>query len=119
MIGTSPPIAGVGVTDEEARGAGHQIGSHKLEYSKVCPAADVMGEPDGIAKVIFDADTGLILGAHIFGAGAPELVQEVCAQQNYSGGGQGPRIVKDFASGKVRARTPGGRAAVLLLQSAV
>ncbi|MGB8411845.1 MAG: hypothetical protein WCE23_03370 [Candidatus Binatus sp.] len=62
MIGTSPPIAGVGVTDEETRGAGHQIGSHKLEYSKVCPAADVMGEPDGIAKVIFDADSGLILG---------------------------------------------------------
>jgi len=77
MIGTSPPIAGVGMTDQEATGAGRRIGSHKLDYSKVCPAADVMGEPDGIAKVIFDADTGLILRAHIFGAGAPELVQEV------------------------------------------
>jgi pyruvate/2-oxoglutarate dehydrogenase complex dihydrolipoamide dehydrogenase (E3) component len=65
------------MTDQEARGAGRRIDSPKLDYSKVCPAADVMGEPDGIAKVIFDAGTGLILGAHIFGAGAPELVQEI------------------------------------------
>lgn len=65
------------MTDQGARGAGRRIGWHKLDYSKVCPAADVRGEPDDIAKVIFDADTGLILGAHIFGAGAPELVQEV------------------------------------------
>jgi len=77
MIGTSPPIAGVGMTDQEARTAGRRVGSHKVEYSKVCPAANVMGEPDGIAKVIFDAETGMILGAHIFGAGAPELVQEI------------------------------------------
>ncbi|WP_370328671.1 hypothetical protein [Candidatus Mycobacterium methanotrophicum] len=36
-----------------------------------------MGEPVGIAKVIFDAQTGLIKGAHIFGASAPELIQSV------------------------------------------
>src|ERR1019366_8422426 len=43
-----------------------------------------------------------------------------CAPQNYSGGGQGPRIVKGFASGEVQARTAGNRAvAVLLLGSAV
>lgn len=77
LIGTSPPIAGVGFTDDEAQAAGHRIGSHKLEYSKVCPVANVAGESEGLAKVIFDADTGALIGAHIFGAGAPELVQQV------------------------------------------
>lgn len=77
MIGTSPPIAGVGMTEGEATDAGLQLGVHKVEYRHICPAALVMGEPVGIGKVIFDAQTGLIKGAHIFGASAPELIQSV------------------------------------------
>lgn len=65
------------MTEQEAATGGRRIGMHSLQYSKVCPVANVMGEPDGMAKLIFDAETGLILGAHIFGAGAPELVQQV------------------------------------------
>jgi dihydrolipoamide dehydrogenase len=65
------------MTETEATNAGRHVGVHKLEYRHVCPAANVMGEPEGIGKVIFDAETGSIVGVHIFGAAAAELVQEV------------------------------------------
>lgn len=77
MIGTTPPMGGVGMTEQEAVAAGHRIGVHKVQYATVCTSANVMGDSDGMAKLIFDADTGLVLGAHIFGAAAPELAQQV------------------------------------------
>ncbi|WP_168209515.1 FAD-dependent oxidoreductase [Mycobacterium helveticum] len=77
MIGTTPPIAGVGITEREATDAGRQVGVHKVEYRHICPAALVMGEPVGFGKVIFDVQTGLIMGAQIFGGDASEIIQPV------------------------------------------
>jgi dihydrolipoamide dehydrogenase len=33
-----------------------------------------MGEPEGLVKTVFDADSGELLGAHLFGAEATELI---------------------------------------------
>jgi site-specific DNA recombinase len=46
-------------------------------YREVCPAGNVVGEPEGFLKVVFDATSGKLLGAHAFGSGAPELVQQI------------------------------------------
>ena len=77
LIGLTPPVAAVGLTEEEARDTGYEVGTHKQSYKDVCPAGKVVGEPVGFFKVVFDAKTGKILGAHAFGAGSPELVQQV------------------------------------------
>jgi pyruvate/2-oxoglutarate dehydrogenase complex dihydrolipoamide dehydrogenase (E3) component len=77
LIGTSPPVASVGMTEEEVRSSGRAVGVHRQEFANVCSVAKVIGEPEGLIKVLFDAHSGELLGAHAFGAGAPELVQEL------------------------------------------
>jgi len=77
LIGTSPPVASVGMTEEEVRSSGRAVGVRREEFANVCSVAKVIGEPDGLIKVVYDADSGELLGAHAFGAGAPELVQEL------------------------------------------
>ena len=77
FVGLTPPVAAVGLTEEQARAAGYEVGTHKQPYKDVCPAGNVVGEPVGFFKVVFDAKTGMLLGAHAFGAGSPELVQQV------------------------------------------
>ena len=39
------------------------------------PSAIALGEPEGLVKTIFDADTGQLLGAHLVGAEVTELIQ--------------------------------------------
>jgi pyruvate/2-oxoglutarate dehydrogenase complex dihydrolipoamide dehydrogenase (E3) component len=77
LIGLTPPAAAVGLTEEEAHVAGYPVGVHRQAYREVCPAGNVVGEADGLFKVVYDATSGVLLGAHAFGAGAPELVQQV------------------------------------------
>jgi dihydrolipoamide dehydrogenase len=77
FVGLTPPAAAVGMTEKEAREAGYAVGIHRQDYASVCPAANVDGEPEGFVKIVFDLKSGLLLGAHIFGARSPELVQQV------------------------------------------
>ena len=77
LLASTPPVASVGLTEQAARVAGHAVGVHRQDYANVCPVANVIGEPDGLVKIVFDTKTGELLGAHVFGAGAPELVQQV------------------------------------------
>ena len=77
LIGLTPPVAAVGLTEEEARNAGYTVGVHRQTYREVCPAGNVVGEPEGFLKVVFDATSGKLLGAHAFGSGSPELVQQI------------------------------------------
>lgn len=77
MIGLTPPVAAVGLTEEQARAAGYLVGVHRQTYASVCPVGNVIGEPEGLVKIVFDATSGRLLGAHVFGTGAPELAQQV------------------------------------------
>ena len=77
LIGLTPPVAAVGLTEQEARDAGYTVGVHRQTYREVCPAGNVVGEPEGFLKVVFDATSSKLLGAHAFGSGSPELVQQI------------------------------------------
>jgi pyruvate/2-oxoglutarate dehydrogenase complex dihydrolipoamide dehydrogenase (E3) component len=77
LIGVTPPAAGVGLTEQEARAQGLDVDIHRQDYKDVCPVGNVVGEPEGFVKIVAERSTGAILGAHIVGAGAPELIQQI------------------------------------------
>lgn len=68
-------IASVGLTEEEARASGQQINVGKFPYIN-SSAARVMGDINGLAKILGDSETGEILGVHILGPHATELIGE-------------------------------------------
>jgi len=70
-----PQIAAVGLTEEEARRK-HKVAVGRARYYDVAKG-EAMLETDGFAKAILDAPSGKILGFHIIGPYAPELIQEV------------------------------------------
>jgi mycothione reductase len=71
---TDPQIASVGLTENEARSAGHRFKVKIQDYSDVAYGW-AMEDSTGIAKIIVDDETGLILGAHIMGHQASSLIQ--------------------------------------------
>lgn len=74
LVGLTPPVASVGLTEEQAQAAGYGVGVHRQNYADVCPAANVVGEPEGFLKIVFDAESTELLGGHAFGAGSPEMI---------------------------------------------
>lgn len=71
---TWPQIASVGMTEEEARAAGHDVTVKTQDYGDVAYGW-AMEDSVGCCKLIADRATGLLLGAHIMGAHAPSLIQ--------------------------------------------
>ena len=71
-----PQVASVGLTEEAARQAGHNVRVGRFPFSASGKALAV-GESEGLVKVIFDADSEELLGAHIIGAEATDLIAEV------------------------------------------
>ena len=70
----------VGLTTPQAKELAAAEGFEIAEtrsYFKGNSKALAEGETDGIAKVIYRKDTGEVLGAHIFGLHAADLIQEV------------------------------------------
>jgi dihydrolipoamide dehydrogenase len=71
---SSPQIASVGLTEERAREGGRAIRVGRFPYSANGKAI-ALGETEGLVKTIFDERSGALLGAHIIGAEATELIQ--------------------------------------------
>jgi mycothione reductase len=71
---TDPQIASVGLTENEARARGFRIKVKVQDYGDVAYGW-AMEDTTGIAKLVVDDDTGLILGAHIMGHQASSLIQ--------------------------------------------
>ena len=72
---TSPEIASVGLTEREARAEGRKIKVGRFPFrAHGRNIAD--GETTGFVKLIGDEETDQVLGAHIFGAKASELIHE-------------------------------------------
>ena len=69
-----PQIASVGLTEEKAKAAGKKIKVGRFPYIGNGKAI-ALGEPEGLIKTIFDAETGALLGAHLVGAEVTELIQ--------------------------------------------
>jgi dihydrolipoamide dehydrogenase len=72
---TSPQVAAIGLTEEQAK---EQYGEIKVGKYPIQPngKAQALGERDGVAKIIGDARTGEILGAHLIGPEVTEMIAE-------------------------------------------
>ncbi|MBI4302511.1 MAG: dihydrolipoyl dehydrogenase [Chloroflexi bacterium] len=74
-IFTYPEIAGVGMMEKEVRDAEIPYKISRFPFSAL-GRAQVMGETTGTVKLICNAETGKVLGMHIMGPHATDLVQE-------------------------------------------
>ncbi|OXS61295.1 dihydrolipoyl dehydrogenase [Cohnella sp. CIP 111063] len=74
-IYSRPEAAAIGWTEENARTEGFQVRTAKLPL-RILGKALVHGESDGFAKVVADAATGDLLGVHLVGPHATELIAE-------------------------------------------
>jgi dihydrolipoamide dehydrogenase len=70
-----PQIASVGFSEEEATAAGHEVKTGSFPF-RALGKATIVGEIDGFAKFVADADSGILLGAHIIGPHAGDLLAE-------------------------------------------
>jgi len=71
---TIPAIGQVGLTEKQAVEQGFKVRAAKLSYDSN-PAAGVRDETDGMVKVVYDETTDRILGVHVIGAHAEDIVQ--------------------------------------------
>ena len=74
----SPEIASVGMTEAQAKEAGHDIKIGKFPFS-ASGKASAAGAKEGFVKLIFDAKYGELLGGHMIGANVTEMVAELVA----------------------------------------
>jgi dihydrolipoyl dehydrogenase len=77
----SPQIASVGLTEQKAKDAGYEIRVGRFPFVANGKAI-ALGEPDGLAKTIFDKKTGQLLGAHLVGAEVTELIHGFVVAMN-------------------------------------
>lgn len=75
-VNTDPPLAAVGLTLEEAAASG-RLGGPRICDLSASPRAIAIGDPRGALKLVVDEDTGEILGGHMVGADAPEVIAQV------------------------------------------
>jgi dihydrolipoamide dehydrogenase len=68
-----PQIASVGLTEQAAKDAGHNVKVGRFPFIANGKAI-AMGETDGLVKTVFNADTGELLGAHLIGAEVTEMI---------------------------------------------
>jgi dihydrolipoamide dehydrogenase len=72
-----PQVASVGLTEAAAKAAGHEVKVGRFPLIGNGKAI-ALGEPDGLVKTVFDAETGALLGAHMAGAEVTEMIQGFC-----------------------------------------
>lgn len=71
-----PQVASVGLTEEKARAEGYELRIGKFPFRPLGKAMAI-GETEGMVKLIFDAKYGELLGAHILGSEATEMIAEL------------------------------------------
>lgn len=81
----SPNVASFGLTEAQAREAGHEVVVGKVQYGAV-GAGTVYGDRTGLVKIVGDKRYGELVGGHIIGAKATELIQELVNAKSLEGG---------------------------------
>ncbi|MGH6636758.1 MAG: dihydrolipoyl dehydrogenase [Gammaproteobacteria bacterium] len=84
VIYTWPEIAWVGKTEHSLKAAGIEFRSGSFPFL-ASGRARAMGETEGLVKVIADAKSDRVLGVHIFGANASELIAETVLAMAFEG----------------------------------
>jgi dihydrolipoamide dehydrogenase len=82
VVYTHPEIASVGRTEETLKEQGVEFRKGLFPF-RANGRALTMGEPDGTVKVLADAATDRLLGVHILGARAGDLIAEAAAAMNF------------------------------------
>ena len=80
-----PQVASVGLTEAQAKEAGHDIKTGKFKLGGV-GAGTVYDDRDGMVKLVVDKKYGEILGAHIVGNRACDMIAELVAVMALEGG---------------------------------
>ncbi|MCB2205314.1 dihydrolipoyl dehydrogenase [bacterium] len=70
-----PQVASVGLTEKKAKELGYEVKTGKFPFTASGKAV-AAGHPEGFVKMIFDAKYGELLGTHIIGSEATELIAE-------------------------------------------
>jgi dihydrolipoamide dehydrogenase len=83
VVYTSPQLAQVGYTEDDARKAGHEIKIGKFPFS-ANGYARATDETDGFVKVIGDVQTDRLLGVHILSSHAAELIAEATVAMEFA-----------------------------------
>lgn len=76
IIYTHPEVAAVGKTEQELRNEGVEIKVGTFPFAAIGRAL-ASGETEGLVKIISDAESDQILGAHVVGPSAADLVQQI------------------------------------------
>lgn len=84
IVYTFPEIASVGMTEADAKKAGIEIAVGKFPFS-ANGRAKARGATEGFVKIIADKATDRIIGGHIVGAGASELLSEITIAMEFGG----------------------------------
>jgi dihydrolipoamide dehydrogenase len=114
IVYTHPEVASVGKTEEQLKEAGIEYNSGKFPFS-ANSRARANADSDGFVKILADKTTDAILGCHIIGPAAGDLIQEIVVAMELSGSAEDvarichghpglPEAVKEAALGA------GGRA---------
>jgi dihydrolipoamide dehydrogenase len=78
VVYTEPEIASVGKTEDELKAAGREYRKGSFPFN-VNGRAKALGQTDGYVKVLADAKTDRVLGVHILGPRAGDLIAEAAA----------------------------------------
>jgi dihydrolipoamide dehydrogenase len=81
---SSPEIASVGLTEAEANEHGYKVKAGMFPFIANARAI-IHGDTEGFAKLVADADTGQLLGAHVVGGQATELIGEPALARLFEG----------------------------------
>ena len=81
----TPNVASFGLTEAQAKEQGYDVAVGKVQYGAV-GAGTVYGDRTGMIKIVGDKKYGELLGAHIVGSKATELIQELVNAKALEGG---------------------------------
>ena len=81
----TPNVGSFGLTEQQARDAGHDVVVGKIQYGAVGAGA-VYGDRQGLIKIVGESKYGELLGGHIVGTRATELIQELVNVRALEGG---------------------------------
>src|SRR5207302_708676 len=81
----TPNVGSFGLTEAQAKEAGHDVVVGKVQYGAV-GAGTVYGDRTGVVKIVGESPYGELLGGHIAGAKATELIQELVNVRALEGG---------------------------------
>ena len=84
VVYTQPEVASVGKTEEELKAAGIAYKAGKFPFT-ANGRARAMLATDGFVKILADKETDRVLGGHIVGFGAGEMIHEIAVLMEFSG----------------------------------